>query len=637
MSSSFLIRQKRSLDTKERRNWQYSPSFLWIKLIKMSRTELIKLLFSIYKEALQAEQTYHSLIDSAHSDNRLSASNLIHYLVLRRYDLRQIQDALSDWGISSLGRSESCVLWSLEKVLEALGQEVPSRPYPLSRQEGAALLVRNKQRLLGESHLGSPCSIMVTLPTEAAENPKLIEELLRAGMNVVRINCGHDNPEVWSKMIENSRKASSQLGYSCKILMDLPGPKLRIVSLDPAIKACAIRPKRDLLGKIVDPGWVWIGSEEQRTDPPIKANSFLRFPREWVEVLKEGDTIRFFDARGKGRTLKIDQQIEKGWLAHSIETAYLKEGIVFVHLPHSPEQPQRAAVLKSLSPQQPFLLVRNKDRLWICKDNGLFNHKEEVVGFLRISHPQILADIKAEEQIWFDDGKVGGKVIHSDSRGILVEITHVQPNGYKLRVDRGINLPFSDLKISALTEQDIRSLSFVVKHADAVGISFLRLPSDIDDLDQALSKESISELGIVLKIETRKGFENLPLILLKAMKYRSIGVMIARGDLAVECGYERLAEVQEEILWIAEAAHIPVIWATQVLESLAKTGIPSRAEVTDAAMAQRSECVMLNKGPYIVEAVKSLVDILKRMEAHQRKKRSMLRKLQIASLLNQPL
>ena len=83
------------------------------------------------------------------------------------------------------------------------------------------------------------------------------------------------------------------------------------------------------------------------------------------------------------------------------------------------------------------------------------------------------------------------------------------------------------------------------------------------------------------------------------MRGERVGVMIARGDLAVECGYERLAEVQEEMLWFCEAAHIPVIWATQVLESLAKKGMPSRAEITDAAMGERAECVMLNKGPHI--------------------------------------
>jgi pyruvate kinase len=135
----------------------------------------------------------------------------------------------------------------------------------------------------------------------------------------------------------------------------------------------------------------------------------------------------------------------------------------------------------------------------------------------------------------------------------------------------------------------------------------------------------------VLKIETQRAFENLPAMLLEAMKAPRCGVMIARGDLAVECGFERLAEVQEEILWICEAAHVPVIWATQVLESLAKDGQPSRAEITDAAMSHRAECVMLNKGPYVVAAVQVLDDILRRMHGHQMKKRSMLRELDLVT------
>jgi pyruvate kinase len=119
-------------------------------------------------------------------------------------------------------------------------------------------------------------------------------------------------------------------------------------------------------------------------------------------------------------------------------------------------------------------------------------------------------------------------------------------------------------------------------------------------------------------------------MLLEAMKNPGCGVMIARGDLAVELGFERLAEVQEEILWLCEAAHVPAIWATQVLESLAKQGSPTRAEITDAAMGNRAECVMLNKGPHILEAVNALNDILKRMETHQLKKMSMLRELRLA-------
>jgi pyruvate kinase len=135
------------------------------------------------------------------------------------------------------------------------------------------------------------------------------------------------------------------------------------------------------------------------------------------------------------------------------------------------------------------------------------------------------------------------------------------------------------------------------------------------------------QLGIVLKIETQRAFEHLPEMLLAAMSGAVAGVMIARGDLAVECGYERMAEVQEEILWACEAAHLPVIWATQVLETLAKTGLPSRAEITDAAMGERAECVMLNKGPHIVDAIHTLDSILVRMQSHQSKKRPLLRAL----------
>jgi len=107
-------------------------------------------------------------------------------------------------------------------------------------------------------------------------------------------------------------------------------------------------------------------------------------------------------------------------------------------------------------------------------------------------------------------------------------------------------------------------------------------------------------------------------------------VMIARGDLAVEIGFERLSEIQEEILWLCEAAHVPVIWATQVLETLNKKGIATRSEVTDAARAAQAECVMLNKGNYLLLVLATLRDILQRSGGHYSKKRYIFRPLQIA-------
>jgi pyruvate kinase len=103
--------------------------------------------------------------------------------------------------------------------------------------------------------------------------------------------------------------------------------------------------------------------------------------------------------------------------------------------------------------------------------------------------------------------------------------------------------------------------------------------------------------------------------------------MIARGDLAVELGWARLAEMQEELLWLAESARVPVIWATQVFEQLIRENQPTRAEMTDAAMSQRAECVMLNKGPFVLDAITLLDDIAGRMRGHQLKKSARLRAL----------
>ena len=165
----------------------------------------------------------------------------------------------------------------------------------------------------------------------------------------------------------------------------------------------------------------------------------------------------------------------------------------------------------------------------------------------------------------------------------------------------------------------------MVAIADVVNLSFVREPADVLQLFDELDRLDAQELGVVLKIETPHAFDHLPQLILTAMRRSRVGVMIARGDLAVESGYERMAELQEETLWLCESAHLPVIWATQVLEQLAKTGQPSRAEITDAAMSERAECVMLNKGPYIVDAVVALDDILGRMAELEYKRSSLLR------------
>lgn len=250
--------------------------------------------------------------------------------------------------------------------------------------------------------------------------------------------------------------------------------------------------------------------------------------------------------------------------------------------------------------------------------------------------PEILDLLEVGAPIYIDDGKLRTTVIDThylDAQGqpgLLLQVTHARPKGVKLRPEKGLNFPNTVLPLAPLMDKDLQDLNFVVTHADIIGYSFVQLPADIELLQQAIAQRLGTRPklpAIVAKIETAVAVTNLPELIIHAAGKQPFGVMIARGDLAVEIGYQRLAEIQEEILWLCESAHVPVIWATQVLESLVKKGAPSRGEMTDAAMAERAECVMLNKGPFIIEAITILDDVLTRMEAHQLKKTSRLRAL----------
>ena len=210
----------------------------------------------------------------------------------------------------------------------------------------------------------------------------------------------------------------------------------------------------------------------------------------------------------------------------------------------------------------------------------------------------------------------------ADAVAVELEVFSARSKGERLKVEKGLNFPTTDLRLPPLTPKDFRDLDVVAAKADLVGFSFVQETSDVDLLQDHLAarRGALPRQTIVLKIETPLAVRNLPQLIVRSALHHPTAVMIARGDLAVELGFARLSEMQEEILWLCEAAHVPVIWATQVLDQFIKEGAPSRAETTDAAMAQRAECVMLNKGPFLAEAVTFLRDVLARMDRHQSKK-----------------
>jgi pyruvate kinase len=464
-----------------------------------------------------------------------SALNLAYYLALRRYDLRPLQAALMPWGLSSLGRIEARVMPNLDAVIATLGAichldpaSCPPRPVPADFFEGDHQLQHHTEELFGKAVGDRRVRIMVTLPTEAAENYDLIRDLIQRGTACVRINCAHDTPEQWFAMIHHVRQANRETGQTCKVLMDLGGPKPRT-----------------------------------------------------GEVFRPIDQKRVF----KG---------DRIWLSREVVPPSSSEAIALDSLP-----------------------------------SGYFQTGCMLSG--------IVDQLQFGASVWIDDGKIGARVVdthHSLSAesqdGVLLEVLQVGPKGAKLKPEKGMNFPDSQLPLSPLTDEDLQNLGFIVAHADIVGYSFVQTAADMERLQSEIAARlqgRSSKLAIVAKIETPTAVQHLPQLIVQAAGQYPFGVMIARGDLAIEIGYQRLAEIQEEILWLCEAAHVPVIWATQVLENLVKTGLPSRGEITDAAMAERAECVMLNKGPFIAEAVTILDDVLTRMQAHQLKKTSQLRAL----------
>jgi len=243
------------------------------------------------------------------------------------------------------------------------------------------------------------------------------------------------------------------------------------------------------------------------------------------------------------------------------------------------------------------------------------------------SLPTALAQLEVGCEVCIDEGRIRLVCEQTDSRSALLRATRVESKGV-IRRDKGLNFPDTALRLDALTAKDLADLDTVARLADIVGYSFVQSAADVARLQDELARlVPDRQLALAAKIETALAVRNLPEIIVQAAGRQPLTVMTARGDLAVEIGFVRLAEIQEEILWLCEAAHVPVIWATQVLDSFVHKGTHSRAEITDAAMAERAECVMLNKGPFVLDAVGILDDVLGRMEAHQVKKTSRLRAL----------
>lgn len=452
-------------------------------------------------------------LENIHPLQLLAANNLVHYLVLRNEDIRDLQDALHIYGLSSLASSESHILRQLQSILQRLGKHyLPDELNDCSYEYTQHEMLEKSKILFGDKRDVEIPYIMVTFDASFANNYAMIKNLLQNGMNVARINCAHDDEITWARMIHHLKRACRHTGLTCKIYMDLAGPKIRTKFLNKGKKK----------GKV---------------------------------KIKEGEIV---------------------WLSDEIK-GFKKDDIV-------------------ISPNEPGIIEK----------------------------------LKKGDRVYIDDGVIKGYIENVKKNKAAMRIVRVSSVKQRIKEGKGINFPDTNIAINSLTDFDKACLPFICEQADMVGYSFVRYPSDLAGLQEALKQISANPPHIIIKIETTEAVKNLPQLLLCGMKQDAFGLMIARGDLAVEIGFERMGEIQQEILWICEAAHVPVVWATQVLETLNKSGMATRSEITDVTQASMAECVMINKGDYTIEVIESLRDILQRTGGHHIKKRFTFRPLSIA-------
>jgi len=617
-----------------------SPGPLTVTDRLLQRT--LAMLYDLRRCALAFEAAHEHEIVTLDPHYRNSARNLLHYLSVRQTDIRSLQHDLHSLGLSSLGVLESHVLASLNavidnlEVLAAVPRSVAPAP-PVDFRNGRLLLRDHARRLFGPPPRDRSVRIMVTMPSSAAQDERLIEDLLRAGMDLMRINCAHDDAAAWRRMADNLRRAEQAVGRRCAIQADLGGPKLRTGSIEPVGHFLRIKPRRDPAGRLLAPARVWL-TPAATPEPAVRpVDAVLPVTGGSLRSLRVGDVLLTMDLRGRERRLEVVARTGRSVVAEAVKTVYAAAHEPLHVVRDGSVVAQR--VIGDLPGVTAPVPLQVGEKLLLTRDPApgrpaQYDATGAIVHPARIhcTLPEAFDRVRVGDRVWFDDGKIGGTVTGNDGDCIELAVTHVPPVGGRLRAGKGINFPDTDLGLVAMTEKDLADLREVAQFADIVALSFVRSPEDVVQLATRLEELGAARLGIVLKIENAAAFRNLPRILLCSLRSPPVGIMVARGDLAVEVGFERLSEIQEEILWLSEAAHVPVVWATQVLEGLAKGGAPTRAEVSDAVMSSRAECVMLNKGPKVVSTVRFLADVLERMEEHHDKRMQLLRRLSVSDI-----
>ncbi len=572
-----------------------------------------------------------------------SLLNLKQYLTLRNKDRTELQEKLFLMSLSSLGRSYAHVAASIDTLYDQINSslhydEISAEEmavfHHLTIEEAIVLASRNSTALFGgkvSSKLSKQTTaVMVTLPSHAADNGgELILSLADSGVNVFRINTSHDSQETWKSMADMIARLNEERDENnhLKIFVDLAGPKIRtgkIRKLDLPIVMGSNKREKEVYIFAGD----MMSTRPETTDAQTqrKVPARIAVEKKFFKKIKKERPVKVIDSNGKKAFIRILEIHDSHAIGMIDKKVYLDESAKFF------SKHRKGSILNIEHQIEPIRLFLN-DLLVITERDvpgrsAILDANANVLepALISCSFHGIASQIKVGEKVFVDDGKIGLEVIEKNDHSITCQVTHVKANGTLVKEEKGINFPDTHIKTAALTETDRKNILSVLEFADHLSISFCQNAKDIRDLQDLLTENDHREIGIIAKIENKQAVSNMPEILEQLLSWEKSGVMIARGDLAIEVEFKNMAHIQESLLDICNAAHMPVIWATQVLESQMKNNLPSRAEVTDAAMAGRAECVMLNKGTFATDTIDVLTHILDDMHSIFKKNRQLLKK-----------
>ena len=299
--------------------------------------------------------------------------------------------------------------------------------------------------------------------------------------------------------------------------------------------------------------------------------------------------------------------------------------INFSHASHE-DALERINIIRDLNEELGFHVAVLADlqgpklRVGEIKENTVLNNgsvvsfttkklKKGSTSSIFMNYPLFAKDVNSGERILLDDGKLILEVVETNkSDTVLAKVVQ----GGVLNSKKGVNLPNTKISLPALTDKDINDAVFAIKNGvDWIALSFVRHKKDVLDLKRLVKKYSDFEIPIISKIEKPEALKNI-----KEIVKISDGIMVARGDLGVEVPAEEVPLVQKQLVHSAKLARIPVIVATQMMESMITGLTPTRAEVNDVAnsVMDGADAVMLSAetsvGKFPIEVIKTMRKIV---------------------------